>query len=99
MLETLTAADFQARVDQTFRLVPEGGEPFDAVLSEVAEHGGEPPEGHRAPFSAFFTAPGSAVEQGIFTVEHTDLGSLELFLVSVQQDAGAEGVLYEAVFG
>jgi len=101
MLDKLTPADFQPRVDQTFRLAPDGGEPFDAVLTEVVEHGGEPGEGLRAaPFSVFFTAPtGTTAPQGTFRVEHDDLDTLELFLVPVQQDAAGEGVPYQAVFG
>ena len=100
MLDKLTAADFSPRVDQPFRLVPDDGATIDAVLAEVVEHGGEPGEGQRPPFSVFFTAPtGTAAPQGTFRVEHDDLDALELFLVPVQQDAAGEGVLYQAVFG
>ena len=99
MLDQLTAADFHPRVGQSFRLVQEGGEPIEAVLTEVTEHGEAPPE-HRAPFSIFFNAPvGTAVAQGIFGIEHDELEGLELFLVPVEVDAAGDGVLYEAVFG
>jgi hypothetical protein len=40
--------------------------------------------------------PGAVLPQRIYTVSHPALGAIELFLVSVGQDA--DGVRYEAIF-
>ena len=60
----------------------------------------EPHPGPRAePFSAYFLGPRSpALPQRIYTVDHDQLGTLDLFLVPLGPDPKTGGMLYEAVF-
>lgn len=54
-------------------------------------------EGQRKEFSLLFKGPVEpAFEQGIYALEHEDVGSHALFLVPVNQDDA--GRYYEAVF-
>lgn len=69
-----------------------------AELVEVTDLAATAPDGVRAPFSVVFSGPSEPVlPQGIHTVEHEQLGTLELFLVPI--GPGEEGMRYEAVFG
>lgn len=110
-LETLTAEDFRAHQGTRFRLTAgpyDGGSPvsLDAELAEVTEHSPRPPGRFRAPFSVLFHGPLRPVApQGIYRVEHEQLGTLELFIVPVGPDEPADprqapsAMRYEAVFG
>jgi hypothetical protein len=90
-LEALTAADFEPRLHDRFRLVADGAEPFELELVEVSAIPREP--GGRAPFSLVFQGgPDPPLPQRTYRVEHEQLGALELFLVPIA--AGR----YEAVF-
>jgi hypothetical protein len=90
-LGALTAADFEPRLHDRFRLILDGAEPFDLELAEVREIPREP--GGRAPFSLVFQGdPEPTLPQRIYRVEHSQLGTLEIFLVPIA--AGR----YEAVF-
>lgn len=85
-LETLSAADFQPLLRQSFRLAE-----FDVELVEITEIAREP--GGRAPFSLVFEGgPTPPLPQGIYAVQHDDLGAIEIFLVPIAPDR------YEAVF-
>ena len=86
-LESLTVADFEPLVDQRFRIA----DAFDAELVNVTEIPREP--GGRAPFSLVFEGgPNPPLPQAIYTVEHRDLGALEIFLVPIAAHR------YQAVF-
>jgi hypothetical protein len=86
-LENLTAADFEPLRHQCFLVA----DAFNAELVEVTEIPREP--GGRAPFSLVFEGgPTPPLPQGIYSVEHDDLGALEIFLVPLAADR------YEAVF-
>jgi hypothetical protein len=110
-LQTLTAGDFLTHVGTTFLVTGAryaDGSPadVDAELAEVTEHNPDPAGRHRIPFSVVFHGPLQPVlPQGIYHVEHPELGPLELFLVPVGPDepAGPEqapaAMRYEAVFG
>jgi hypothetical protein len=90
-LRTLTAADFEPRLGQHFRVVPGEQPPFALELVEVSEIPREP--GGRAPFSLEFAGgPTPPLPQRIYRVEHDALGTLEIFLVPIAADR------YEAVF-
>jgi hypothetical protein len=90
-LETLTIADFAPRLHEPFRVVPDGGEPFEVELVEVTEIPREP--GGRSPFSLVFRGgPSPPLPQAIYRVEHDEIGALEIFLVPIGPDR------YEAVF-
>jgi len=70
---------------------------FDAELIEVSPMGETVgPTGRRA-FSLVLRGPeNEAPEQGIYHVDHVEIGSLELFLVPIGPDE--KGMKYEAVF-
>jgi hypothetical protein len=90
-LGALTAADFEPRLHDRFRLVPDGAEPFDVELVEVSEIPREP--GGRAPFTLVFQGgPSPPLPQRIQRLQHDELGVLEIFLVPIAADR------YEAVF-
>jgi hypothetical protein len=79
---------YEQRVGERFRLAPAGGPPFDAVLSAC----GDTPPG----FSLLFHGPAEPWwPQGIFRVEHADLGTEDVFLVPLGPDD--RGMRYEAV--
>jgi hypothetical protein len=50
----------------------------------------------RQPFRLTFTAPPPLQQQGTFTLTHSTLAPLEIFLVPVAQEA--DGFVYEAIF-
>jgi hypothetical protein len=86
-LENLTAAGFMPLLHQRFRIA----DASDAELVEVTETPRE--AGGRAPFSLVFEGgPTPPLPQGIYAVEHDDLGAIEIFLVPIAPDR------YEAVF-
>ncbi len=110
MLDKLTSADFAPYLHQTFRLyhgpwnadqVSEA-EARDVELIGVTDLGQEPPTGApaplRRPFSLIFCDRSAApfLPQRIYTVEHTTIGRLDLFLVPIGPGEG--GMRYEAVF-
>ena len=110
-LQTLTAEDFRGHQGTRFRLTggsPPGGSPvtIETELVEVTEHVDSAPGTFRAPFSVLFHGPLQPVmPQGIYRVEHEQLGTLELFIVPVGPDEprapgqGPTAMCYEAVFG
>jgi Domain of unknown function (DUF6916) len=86
-LEALTVSDFEPLLHQRFRIA----DSFDAELVEVTENPREP--GGRAPFSLVFEGvPNPPLSQGIYSVQHDDLGMVEIFLVPIAADR------YQAVF-
>jgi len=97
MIESWTQEQFDGRVGETF-VLHLGGEPVAFRLSEV-KAGARPPK-KRAQFSLFFRGPRAALcPQGVYRVEHPELGAHDLFLVPVgvtPEDGGS--VLLEAVF-
>jgi len=100
MIESWTREDFDGRVGETFGLFIEA-EPVPFKLVQV-KAGAAPPTG-RAQFSLVFRGPRAALRpQGIYRVEHADLGAHDLFLVPVglapEEGGDGGGVLFEAVF-
>jgi hypothetical protein len=106
-LETLTADDFRGHQGTRFRLTGSpSGESVEAELADVTGYGSGTPGTFRAPFAVVFRGPLRPVlPQGIYHVEHEQLGTLELFLVPIGPDEPpAPGqpptaMRYEAVFG
>lgn len=92
-LTELTAHSFSPRVGNEFRLLADG-ETIQARLAEVTIGG----RGlHRDQFSLLFRVPlGVGLPQGIYRIDHDEMGSLDLFLVPLGPDA--EGPRYEAAF-
>lgn len=86
-LAAITVAAFTPLLHQRFRIA----DAFDAELVEVTEIPREP--GGRAPFSLVFEGRATPpLPQGIYAVQHDDLGAIEIFLVPIALDR------YQAVF-
>ncbi len=84
---------FQDASDTRFRVILGEGVAADLTLMEVDVH--ESPTGWES-FSLVFDGPSPpAFWDGMFPVEHPELGSFVLFLVAVQTDS--DGQQYEAV--
>ena len=103
MLEGLTIDDFSPRLGETFMLHgADGAEMMTVELAEATDlrptaARGAPDDGRRAPFSIIFRGHSNVVlPQGIYGVEHSELGRFDPFLVTIGPDAG--GMRYEAVF-
>ena len=97
MLETFTCATFEPYVGDSFLLHAGSQPPREMTLIEATVlptmHR---PEG-RAPFSIVFRqSSGDLLPQATYRVEHSGLGTFDLFLVPIGPDG--EGMRYEAVF-
>jgi uncharacterized protein DUF6916 len=94
-----SASVFSEHVGEPFVLVPEGGEPFEAVLSscEKTPYGSEDDWQERVPFSLVFHHEGAEGywPQHTFSVRHPEAGSFDLFLVPIGPDQ--RGMQYQAV--
>jgi hypothetical protein len=89
----LTAATFEPHLGSDFRIAPDG--PL-LVLADVERGPLQPGAPRPDPFSLTFTGP-SALDQRTYSLEHAELGNLEIFLVPI--GPGPDGQLrYEAVF-
>jgi len=84
---------FATQVGSQFRAELPGPRHFELELVQLDEN---PAPAGQELYSLLFDAPPDApVEQGIFRLEHPQLGALDLFLVPVSADA--RSVRYEAV--
>jgi hypothetical protein len=94
-LQTACPEDFDPALDQTFELVAEPNHwPLHLTRVERVGHGHAL---RRQPFTLRFTgAPALRIPQGIYRLEHAELGSLEIFLVQTGSDGA--GSYFEAVF-
>lgn len=96
MLDKLTLDDFQPLVEDTFS-VRAGDQATDFRLVAAQPMGEGRSNGKRAPFALTFQAPPEVSPvQGLYRLEHEELGTLEVFLVPVAGDQ--EGTDFEAVF-
>jgi hypothetical protein len=90
----LTAADFEPRIDDDFRIPTPAGE-IALKLVEVRVLGKALRQG--GAFALTFMSPsGPFLPQAIYPVQHAALGTLDLFLVPLGPKDG--GNSYEAVF-
>ncbi|HXH12438.1 MAG TPA: hypothetical protein VNP04_22055 [Alphaproteobacteria bacterium] len=102
MLDDLHAATFAAHVHTTFRIDLSSTEAIALELVEVkdgASPGEKPPTAvaDQERFSIMFRGPHDRLlQQGMYRIQHDQLGAFELFLVPVGQDR--HGLYYEAVF-
>lgn len=93
-LAQLTAADFEPRLDDEFRLATEEG--VSALkLVEVRRLGRALREGGAFALT-FRSPPGPFLTQAIYPLNNTALGTVELFLVPMGPKDGDN--CYEAVF-
>lgn len=94
MAEQLSRDNFAAHLDSVYSVQVAPGEVCELVLIELRDGPAYP---RQEQFALTFRGPREPfLGQGTFPVEHPALGSFDLFLAPVGQDAG--GFLYEAVF-
>lgn len=100
MLDKLTHESFQPHVNDTFELKREGDDDLKLELVEATTMGSPPKGGgRRHSFSVLFHCPEKEpLPQQTHTVEHGEMGTMDLFLVPVGPDEEKDGMLYEAVF-
>ena len=99
-LSELVVEHFEPRIGQVFTVRLDAGQAVETRLISATRLGpaSSPPQGRRA-FSLVFLGPMSPVlRQSIYTVEHTELGALDIFIVPVGPDGEQRGMRYEAVF-
>ena len=93
MPDSFTFETFQPLIGSSFVIA--GSD--DALELVEANALGSGPSGSRDPFSLLFLRRSNAVLlDDTYTLTHPALGSFEMFIVPVAQDA--EGVRYEAIF-
>ncbi len=94
MTEDLTREGLTENLNSKFLMRLENAEPLELELIQVTELPSAPGQEQ---FSALFRAPLNApLEQGIYQLEHAQLGTFGIFLVPIAQDG--QGVRYEAFF-
>ena len=94
MLTTFDRDSFAAALGSTFTLTADGGQTVDIELAEVSEWR-ETPDNRS--FSILFSVPEPyRVEQGLYDLENSTLGTVQLFLVPVAMPNGRAQL--EAVF-
>jgi hypothetical protein len=98
MDERLSEADFSKQLNTMFRVKVEAPRPVELKLVEVKSYEDGSNEQERMErFSLFFSGPGDLhLPQSTYEMEHDELGSLAIFIVTVARNE--EGFLYEAVF-
>ena len=98
MPSKVSEESFRENLNTTFRVRAEAPRPVELELFEVK--GYDPGENDRRGmerFSLFFRGPADIfVPQGTYTLEHEQMGALDIFLVPVAR--GERGFLYESVF-
>jgi hypothetical protein len=93
-LATITADDFEAAKEESFRL-PAGSEELTFKVTEVRRLGRGKRDG--GAYSVLFVTPaGAFLRQGVYPLEHPTVGTLEIFLVPLGPVDG--GNSYEAIF-
>ena len=97
MNERLTGANFTDHLNTVFQVKVGVPRPVELKLVEVKGYaGGANDQSGMERFSLFFSGPDLHLPQSTYALEHEQLGSLDIFLVTVAQDE--RGFLYEAVF-
>ncbi len=98
MAPTLTEHEFSQHLNTNFRLVLDPPKQVELKLTEVKGYlSKENEQGGMERFSAFFTGPKDLrLPQGTYRLEHSAMGTFDIFLVPIAEDA--QGLRYEAVF-
>lgn len=98
MLDKVTLETFQTHQDSDFVVNFADGSQVVFRLEELsARPARQARPGHRAPFSLVWKAPKTwFFPQGVYPLEHSELGLLELFMVPIGEEE--DGFLYETVF-
>lgn len=94
MLETLGYAEFAPQLNTKFRMPLPSAATLEMELIQAEEFTSTP---HQERFSLLFLGPlDPPIEQGIYRLEHDQLGAGDIFLVPVSHDE--KGLCYEAAF-
>ena len=94
MLEELRYDTFAEHLNSQFRIHNGVANPVSVELVE-ANQAGSPPD-YEA-FSIIFRGPSDTfLPQGMYRVDHDEIGTFELFIVPIRQDK--DGFYYEACF-
>lgn len=94
MLENMTAATFSKVLNTKFRFHLSTTDLLELELTKVEEFGSSP---RQQRFSIQFQGPLDRVLlQGMYRVEHDQLGTVDLFIVPIAKEE--EGMVYEAAF-
>jgi hypothetical protein len=100
MSEQPTEENFTQQLHTRFRVRVDAPRPLELELELVDVKGwrtGSAEQQGMERFSVYFTGPADPfLPQGIYTLEHEQMGVSELFLVPIEQNAS--GFRYEAVF-
>jgi hypothetical protein len=95
-LDKVNRAQFAEFIDQDFEIVVKGAAHLHVQLMEVRSLGAAR-AGRREPFALEFLAdPSVRLPQRIYAVSHSQLGTMEIFLVQIGADSA--GAYFEAVF-
>ncbi len=89
-LDQLQSSDFSPYLNEMFFIRLEGIEPIDLELESVTEAGSRSKPEARQPFSVHFLGPISSqyLLQHIYSLEHHQMGTLDLFLVPLGPERG-----------
>lgn len=94
MPETFTIEMFEGHLNTKFQMHYGDSQSAELQLVSVTDVGSSE---RQKQFSLHFQGPLEApILQGIYRVEHEELGNLDLFLVPIARDD--KGVRYEAIF-
>ncbi len=103
MLDKFTLASFEPYKNQLFKLQLDEESSMALELIEVANIGRNPADygekERRWAFSLILLGPPDPLlKQQVVSLQHDDLGQLELFLVPVGSHHQREGMQYEVIF-
>ena len=94
VLEQLGRDDFISQLNTRFRFSQEDQPPIELLLTDVSELAIQE---RQQVFSIEFHGPANLMlPQRIYRLDHDVLGSFDLMIVPIRQDAN--GIYYEAVF-
>lgn len=94
MPQTLNLVHFAQQQHTPFRVILTPSQSLELQLAEAADLGSTP---RQEQFSLVFHGPADLfLQQGIYHMEHAELGALDLFLVPIGRQAA--GFAYQAIF-
>lgn len=98
-MKVLQFSDFSSLVGSSFHVHTQSSALLQLELVEATKIGDRPAaqNNRTESFSLLFKGPSDSVlPQKIYSLTHSQLGDLDIFLVPVKQDA--DGISYEAIF-
>ena len=93
----LSADDFEPLIGSDIEVSADDESLPPLRLDAIARLRSQPGAPRQEPFSLAFSAQPPVREQGIYRLEHADLGSVDMFLVPIGREPNGR-VRYEAVF-